>query len=165
MPDLLRPFIWSRVSGLMRFRELRQIASENATFFTRLSLMTRTGFTVMTLRQSNNPPNGKVETHQDRKRRDRLRAKSRACSSISLTSSRLFTKNSSWHAKRSIPHTVVTFYGDCVKMCDDFAQKFGDKTIDCCNTTMLHLTLPFRQRISSLFSISPIEHKTEVPPF
>jgi hypothetical protein len=26
-------------------------------------------------------------------------------------------KNSSWQAKQSIPHTTVTFYGDCVKMC------------------------------------------------
>jgi hypothetical protein len=45
----------------------------------------------MTLRQSNNPPNGKLQTHQDRKRRDRCRAKWRACASISLTSKGLFT--------------------------------------------------------------------------
>jgi hypothetical protein len=36
-------------------------------------------------------------------------------------------KNSSWQAKQSIPHTTVMFYGDCVKMCKDFAQNFGDK--------------------------------------
>jgi hypothetical protein len=34
---------------------------------------------------------------------------------ISLTS-----KNSSWQAKQSIPHTTVTFYGGCMKMCEDF---------------------------------------------
>jgi hypothetical protein len=36
-----------------------------------LSLVMRAGFTVMTQRQSNNPPIGKVQTHQDRKSRDR----------------------------------------------------------------------------------------------
>jgi hypothetical protein len=29
----------------------------------------------------------------------------------------LFTKNSSWQAKQSIPHTTVTFSGDCAKLC------------------------------------------------
>jgi hypothetical protein len=41
------------------------------------------------------------------------------------------------------PHTTVTFYGDCVKMCKDFAPKFGDKRTGCCITTMHHLKLPF----------------------
>jgi hypothetical protein len=35
---------------------------------------------IMNLRQSNNPPNGKVEIHRQRKIRDRWRAKSRAYS-------------------------------------------------------------------------------------
>jgi hypothetical protein len=56
-----------------------------------------------------------VHIHPDRKRRDRWRAKSRACSSFSLTSFGMFTKNSSWQAKQSITHTTVTFYCDCVK--------------------------------------------------
>jgi hypothetical protein len=30
-----------------------------------------------------------------------------------------------------IPHTTVTFYGDCVKMCENFAPNFGDKRIGC----------------------------------
>jgi hypothetical protein len=30
-------------------------------------------------------------------------------------------------AKQSIPHTTVTFYGDCVKMCQEFVPKSGDK--------------------------------------
>jgi hypothetical protein len=60
-----------------------------------LSLVTRAGFMVMILRKSNNPPNGKVQGHQDRKRRDRWRAKPRACSSFSLRSRGLFTKYSS----------------------------------------------------------------------
>jgi hypothetical protein len=37
-----------------------------------------------------------------------------------VTSRRLFTKNSSWQARQSILHTTAMFYGDCVKMCEDF---------------------------------------------
>jgi bisphosphoglycerate-independent phosphoglycerate mutase (AlkP superfamily) len=32
-----------------------------------------------------------------------------------------------WKAKQSIHHTTVTFYDDCVKMCEDYAPDFGDK--------------------------------------
>jgi hypothetical protein len=60
-----------------------------------------------------------------------------------LTSRGLFTKNSSWQAKQSIPHTTVTFYGDCKKMCKDFALNFGNNRTGCCNTTTHCLTLPF----------------------
>jgi hypothetical protein len=31
------------------------------------------------------------------------------------------TKNSFWQSKQSIPHTTVIFYGDYVKMCEEFA--------------------------------------------
>jgi hypothetical protein len=51
-----------------------------------LSLVTTAQFTVMTLRRSYNPPNEKVQTHGDRASRNRWRAKSKACSSFSLTS-------------------------------------------------------------------------------
>jgi hypothetical protein len=44
-------------------------------------------------------------------------------------------------AKQSIPHTTVTFYGDCVKMCEDFAPNFGDKITGCYIMTKHHLTL------------------------
>jgi hypothetical protein len=30
-------------------------------------------------------------------------------------------------AKQSIPHTIVKFYSDCVKICEDIAPNFGDK--------------------------------------
>jgi hypothetical protein len=33
----------------------------------------------------------------------------------------MLTKNWTWQAKQSIPPSTVTFYGDCVKMCQDFA--------------------------------------------
>jgi hypothetical protein len=37
---------------------------------------------------------------------------------------------------------TVTFYGDWVKMCDDFTQIFGDKRTDCYITMKHSLTLP-----------------------
>jgi hypothetical protein len=59
-----------------------------------------------------------------------------------------------FHIKRSVhkefalasrtvnPHTTVTFYCDCVKMCEDFAPNFSDKRTDRCITTMHRLTFP-----------------------
>jgi hypothetical protein len=29
--------------------------------------------------------------------------------------------------KQSIPHTTATFYGNCMKMCEDFAPNFEDE--------------------------------------
>jgi hypothetical protein len=122
----------------------------------------------------------KVKTHRDRKRRDRWRAKSRACSSFYLTSRWLFIRNTSWQAKQSIPHTTVTSYGDCVNICEIFAPppplNFGDKSTGCCITTKHHLTFitrdffdqqqhDCRPPLTLLFSVSPIEDKTEMPPF
>jgi hypothetical protein len=62
---------------------------------------------------------------------------------FSLTSRELFLKNWSWQSKQSIPHTTMTFYSDCMKICEDFALKFGDKRTGFCMTTTHHLTLPF----------------------
>jgi hypothetical protein len=39
--------------------------------------------------------------------------------------------------QRVLPHTTVRFYGDCVKICEDFNLKFGDRRTGSC------LTLPF----------------------
>jgi hypothetical protein len=64
------------------------------------------------------------------------RAKSRACSSFSLISRGIITKNLSWQANQSILHTTVTFYGDCAKIFEDFALNFGGKRTDCCIMTM-----------------------------
>jgi hypothetical protein len=36
----------------------------------------------------------------------------------------------------------MTFYGDCVKIYEDFAANFGDRGTGCCITTH-RLTLPF----------------------
>jgi hypothetical protein len=54
---------------------------------------------------------GKSNLTEAEKIRQIWRAKPRTCSSLSLTSRRLFTKNSSCQAKQSIPHTTITFYG------------------------------------------------------
>jgi hypothetical protein len=56
-----------------------------------------------------------------------------------------FTENLSWQAKQSILHTTVAFYGDCVKMYEDFTPNFEDKRADC--ITKVHsLMLPFFTR-------------------
>jgi hypothetical protein len=41
------------------WEELCQIATDDAT------MLSRAGFMVMTLRKSSNPPNGKIQTHQE----------------------------------------------------------------------------------------------------
>jgi hypothetical protein len=40
-------------------------------------------------------------------------------------------------------HTTAKFYGDCMKMCEDFAPNFDDKRTDCCITTKHRLKPPF----------------------
>jgi hypothetical protein len=101
------------------------------------------------------------------KRRERLRA----CSSFSLTSSGFFTKNPSWQAGQTANSALVTFYGDCVKMCEDFAPNFFCyKRSGCCITTTHRLTLTLstgnffyqNQNVypsppTLLFPVSPIE--------
>jgi hypothetical protein len=74
-------------------------------------------------------------------------SKVKSSSSFSLISMGLFTNNSSWQAKQLIPHTTVTFYGECVKMCEDLAQNLGNKGSGCCNTTTHRLSLPFPPKI------------------
>jgi hypothetical protein len=44
-------------------------------------------------------------------------------------------------AGQTVPHTIVTFYGDCVKMCEDFTPNFGDNRTCCCITTTHNITL------------------------
>jgi hypothetical protein len=61
-----------------------------------------------------------------------------------LTLRGLFAKNSSWQTKYWIPHSAVTFYGDWMKMREDFTPNFGYKRTDCCTTSMHCLTLPFQ---------------------
>jgi hypothetical protein len=58
-----------------------------------------------------------------------------------MTSGGLFSKSSSPRVKPSFWYTTLTFYGDFVKMCEDFAPNFGDKRTGCCITTTHILTL------------------------
>jgi hypothetical protein len=53
----------------------------------------------------------------------------------------LFTKNSSWQTKHTIPRTTVTLYGEWVKMCEDFGPNFGNKRTGCYITTTQRLRL------------------------
>jgi hypothetical protein len=55
----------------------------------------------------------------------------------------MFVKNSFWQAKQSLAHTTVAFYGDRVKICEEFAPNFGNKRTGCCIMTTHCLTLPF----------------------
>jgi hypothetical protein len=59
----------------------------------------------------------------------KMKSKVKRMSIIFLTWRGLLTKNSSWQAKHSIPHTTVTFYGDCMKVCEDFVLNFGGKKL------------------------------------
>jgi hypothetical protein len=57
----------------------------------------------------------------------------------------LFVKNSSWQSKRPLQHTSVSFYGECVKIYEDFAQNFGHERTGSCISTTRRFTLPFYQ--------------------
>jgi hypothetical protein len=106
-------------------------------------LVTRAGFTVMTLRQSNNPPSEKVQTHWDQKRQDREEQSQKHAQHVLWHQRDCSQKNSSWQVKQSIWHITVAFYGDCVKICKDFAQNFDGKRNGCCIMTMHHHILLF----------------------
>jgi hypothetical protein len=113
-------------------------------------------------------PMEKSKHHQDRKRWDRQTAKSWACSSFPLTSGGLLTKNLSWQAKQSTPHTTVTLYVDCVKMCEYFAPNFGEKRNVCCITSFSTSEFLTKNNMTVVphppfYSLFPIEDKTERP--
>jgi hypothetical protein len=80
-----------------------------------------------------------------------------------------FLWNSSWWAKQSIPHTTMTFYGDCVKMCEDFAPNFGDNAAPShasfFNKEFLAKITLLPSEPTLLFSVSLVGNKTERPPF
>jgi 2'-5' RNA ligase len=64
---------------------------------------------------------------------------------------RAIVQNLSWQTKQSIPHTTVIFYGDRLKMCEDFAPNFDDERTGCCITTTHRLTLRFFTRNNMTF--------------
>jgi hypothetical protein len=114
-----------------------------------------------------------VQTHWDRNRRDRRRAKSRACSSFSLTSNSLFTKtgqtvNSTYscdvlqrlreHERRLRPElwrqkNCLLHHDNAASHTSPLSGNFWLKQHDC------------RPPPTLLFFVSPIADKTERPPF
>ena len=88
----------------------------------------RAGYTVTTLRQSENPSIGKAPRHEGPKRPHGWKAIWRALSSLSLTSMGLCIKNLSQEAKLWIPGSTATFFGDCVKKCEDNVPNFDENT-------------------------------------
>jgi hypothetical protein len=82
-----------------------------------------------------------MDESMNRTRAFELYARFRA--SLFLASRQLFTNNLSWQAKQSILHVVVTFYGDCMKICENFASNFGDKRTGSCSMTTHRRILPF----------------------
>ena len=107
------------------------------------SLVMRAGFTVTTLRQSNNPPSGKAPCHQGQKGPDEWKAMSRIWSSLSLTSRGLCTKNLSQQAKLWILDSTVKFCGACMKTCEDIVPNFGENRPGRFTITMPHVTLTY----------------------
>jgi hypothetical protein len=87
----------------------------------------------------------------------------------------LFTKKSLWQAKQSIPHTTLTFYGDCIKILKDFAPNFGDEGMGCAsrqsnNSHVLNQGMFDKKKhtvfpTTLLFSVFLIEDNTERQPF
>jgi hypothetical protein len=75
-------------------------------------------------------------------------------------------------SQTSVPHTTVTFYGDCLKMCEDFAPNFGDMHYDSAPSHTSFFTREFFRKNNitifphlPYFSVFPIQDKTERPPF
>ena len=104
-------------------------------------LVTRSGFTVTTLRQSNNLPSGKPQRHRGQKRPDRWKVMSTALSSLSLTPRGLCTRNLCQQVKMWISGSTATFCGYYVKTCEEVAPNFGENRPDCFTMTSPRLTL------------------------
>jgi hypothetical protein len=85
----------------------------------------RAGFTVTTLRQSDNSPSRKAPRHQGQKRPDRWKAISTAWSSLSLTSRGLCINRFSQQAKMWIAGSTAKFCGYCVKCAKIFSPTFA----------------------------------------
>jgi hypothetical protein len=84
----------------------------------------------------------------------------------------MFAKNPSWQGKDSIPHTTATCYGDCMKMVQTSPQTLATKVLAVASLQCTSHTREFLTKSSMTvvphppyFSVSPIEDKTERPPF
>jgi hypothetical protein len=96
-----------------------------------LSLVMRAGFTVTTLIQGNNPPNGKIQGHQAQK------------NVRQMNTLIVFFDIKGMIKKGFILAGQTVNSACCVRMCKNFASNFGDKRTGCRITKTYHLTLPF----------------------
>jgi hypothetical protein len=76
-----------------------------------------------------------VQTHRDRKRARQVKSKVINMLIIFFGIKGIVHKEFVLQDRLSIPHTAVTVYGYCVKMCEDFTPNIDDKITDCCITT------------------------------
>jgi hypothetical protein len=67
-------------------------------------------------------------------------------------------KNSSWQAKQSVLHTAVTFYGDYMKMCKDFALKYGNKKLAVRHDNTLSHTSFFTRKLLAKSNMTIFPH-------
>jgi hypothetical protein len=135
--DFLCPYICSRVCGLMRFRDGSD--SECASNFVQISdkvwrkswqrLDKRSGNKAWVVHgclkgmlRSGQTEKVKTSVEQSQEHAHHFLWHQRDCSQ----------RIRPWQARQSIPHTIMTFYGHCVKVFKDFAPNFGDKRTDCC---------------------------------
>jgi hypothetical protein len=91
----------------------------------RLLLEARAGFTNMTLRHSNSPSNGKDQTHRPNKARQvKSEVKNMPINFFGISGT--VYKEFDLAGQTISSHTTVTFYGDYLKMCEDFTVNFGN---------------------------------------
>jgi hypothetical protein len=120
----LRPFIWSRVPGLMPFRD----GSDKGTA-TMQTLLSRViigdgswiyGYDPETKQQSSQQkiPNS---SRPKEARQVNMRSQEDVHNMfiVSFDIKRLLKKNSTWQAKEQFLHTSEKLYGDCLKICED----------------------------------------------
>jgi hypothetical protein len=110
--------------------QLSQIAFDDATFLTRVIIGDASWI------YSYNPETQQQSSKCKRPNSPRLKKASQVKSKVNRKLIIFFDiKNLSRQAKQSTPHTTVTFYEDCVRMCEDFTPNSGNKRTGCCIIT------------------------------
>jgi hypothetical protein len=84
-----------------------------------------------------------IRFRADQKRPRQVESKVKSMFIIFFVISGIVHKEFVLAGQQSIPRTTMTFYGDFVSMCKDFAPNFGDKRTGCYIMTTHRLTLPF----------------------
>ena len=105
------------------------------------SLVMRAGFTVTTLRQSDNPASGKAPSHQGQKKARQVKNNLKSMIITSFDIKGIMHKEFV-QARLQIPGSAAKFCGDCVKMCKEIAPNFGENRPGCFTMTTPRFTLP-----------------------